>query len=67
MKVGWKHLYFCEGCAKGFCLLGGQGVRYGPVGRAWGFERYDPIVNWFRNTDSEVGHVDCTGANMGDF
>ena len=64
--AGWKWSYFCEGCAKGFCLLDGEGVKYGPVGRAWGVDRVDPIVSWFRYTDCSGNDVDCTDVSMDD-
>ena len=69
LKIQGGRLYFCEGCAKGFCLIGGEGVRYGPVGTAWGLERSDPLVGWTRNTSADCtdgNDVDCTDINMDD-
>ena len=64
MKGVWgKWLYFCEGCAKGYCLLDAEGVKYGPVGKAWGLDRSDPIVSWTRNIGCS-GNLYCTDGRM---
>jgi len=54
-----KWYYFCDGCARHFCVIGGEGVRYGPVGVSWGRYRLDPI--W---SVSASGAVDCTADDV---
>ena len=50
--------YFCDQCSKDFCLVGGEGVKFGPVCRGWGWDRSDPIA--------KVNDVACTDINMDD-
>jgi hypothetical protein len=44
-----KWLWFCEPCSKALCLIGYEGVKYGPVGRQWGYDRFDPMLVRFRS------------------
>ena len=65
MKVSGcaKWWYFCEQCSKDFCLLGGEGVNYGPVCRGWGWDRPDPMA---KCSVYYVNDVECTDINMDD-